>query len=92
MLKKLKQVILKRDTREDAGSLESRVVILAKRGKLAKAARNAVRAQRRKGLAVTFQRGTDIIKLHPDGREEVLGKVERPKYVLPRNVSIIKSR
>jgi hypothetical protein len=75
---------------EDIGSLESRVVALAMSGQLAKAARRAVRAQKSLGLPLTFKRGEWVIKRHSDGREEVLGRVDRPSYRLPKGVRVIK--
>ncbi|MFI5380016.1 MAG: hypothetical protein ACHRHE_12020 [Tepidisphaerales bacterium] len=76
-------------SRVEADSLEGRLVGLAMSGKLAKAGRDAVRAQVAKGLAVTFQRGTKVIKRHADGREEVLANVDRLVYSIPRGVAII---
>lgn len=87
MIRKAQRV--RRKGGEDAGSLEERIVALASAGKLANAGRNAIRAQRRKGLAITFQRGDQIIKKHPDGREEVLGTVGRADYIIPKGVKII---
>jgi hypothetical protein len=73
----------------DRGSLEDQIVALAVGGKLAGAGRRAIEAQRKGGLPVTFMRGDEIIKAHPDGREEVLGKVERVPYTLPKGVAIL---
>lgn len=87
MLRKARPV--RRRGKEDAGSLEERIVALATSGKLANAGRNAIRTQRRKGLAVTFQRGDQVIKQFPDGREEVLATVRRADYTVPEGVEII---
>jgi hypothetical protein len=75
---------------EESDSLESHVVGLAMSGKIGKAAKRAVRAQQRLGLAVTYKRGDRIIKRHADGREEVLGTVQRANYTLPKGVRVIK--
>src|ERR1035437_2362898 len=70
----------------EAGHLEDEVVRLATQGKLAGAARRAIRRQFAKGGAITFKRGTRVIKRHEDGREEFLGNVARARYSLPANV------
>jgi hypothetical protein len=75
---------------EDSNSLEDRVVRLARTGRLAKAARHAVHMQQKKGLAITCKRGDQIVKRYADGREEILGTVERRPYTLPRGVTIIR--
>jgi hypothetical protein len=77
---------------EDAGSLEANIVRLAMTGKLAEAGRNAIRVQKERGIPVTFIRGGKIIKQHSDGREEVLGTVERPKYRVPRGVAVLRKK
>ena len=76
-------------TDEEHDSLENQIVSMATRGKLARAGRKAVAAQKKRGLPVTFQRGNQIIKEYPDGREEVLGTVAAAKYVLPKGVRVI---
>jgi hypothetical protein len=77
---------------EEANSLEAQLLSLATGGELAKAGRNAVKSQRQHGRAITFKRGTKVIKQYPDGREEVLDRVESPSYTLPQNVRIIKNQ
>ena len=76
----------------EAQSLEDGIVALAESGELAKAAGQAIRHQKELGIAVTFQRGDDVIKQHADGTEEVLAKVERPTYTIPTGVRIIKNQ
>lgn len=73
----------------DAGSLESGVVKLAVGGKLARAGRQAILAQRKRRLPITFKRGDEVIKLYADGREEILEKLQATPYVLPNGVKII---
>ena len=75
--------------RMDPDSLEKRLVGLAMSGKLAKAGRDAIRAQVAMGLPVTFKRGTKVIKRYADGREEVLANVDRLAFRIPRGVAII---
>ena len=76
--------------RDAPRSLEDAVVALAAKGLLAGAGRAAVRAQREAGLAVTYKRGTQIVREYPDGRRVVLGSVERPRYELPKGVGRIR--
>lgn len=64
-----------RHTPEDPDSLEAQLPRLAAEGKLEGAAREAIEGQKAKGLAITFLRGSSIIKQYPDGREEVLGTI-----------------
>ena len=75
--------------REPAGSLEGMIMEMARRGELAIPARLAIRRLRRKGVPITFRRGQQIIKQHANGREEVLGVIERLEYKLPKGVRII---
>jgi hypothetical protein len=77
---------------EPAGSLEASIQKMARNGDLAKAAQQAIRRLRRKGLPITFQRGMTIIKQHADGREEILGVVKPVEYRLPKGVKIIPQR
>jgi hypothetical protein len=74
----------------EPGTLEANLVDLAMTGKLAKAGRRAVAAQKDRGLPVTFKRGQQVIKVYPDGRREVLATLERPSYTLPKGVRIIR--
>src|SRR5258708_1623668 len=74
----------------ETGSLESGVRKLAAQGKLAKAAGAAIRAQRKRGVPVTFQRGDQVVKQYSDGRIEVLQKLKRrAPYSPPRGVKVI---
>lgn len=74
---------------EDAYSLEGNIARLAGSGELAKAGQEAIARQKKLGIAVTFKRGDEVIKQWPDGREEVLERIERVKYKLPAGVGII---
>src|SRR4051794_1006392 len=80
----------RRTTRPEARTLEANVVGLAMTGKLAKAGRRAVASQVDRGLPVTFKRGQKVIKVHADGREEILATLERPAYTLPKGVRVIR--
>jgi hypothetical protein len=80
----------RRTTQADSRTLEANVVGMAMNGKLAKAGRRAVASQVGRGLPVTFKRGQKVIKLHADGREEVLGMIDRPSYTLPKGVRVIR--
>jgi hypothetical protein len=80
----------RRATRPETRTLEANLVGLAMNGKLAKAGRRAVASQVGRGLPVTFKRGQKVIKVHPDGREEILATLERPTYTLPKGVRVIR--
>ena len=80
----------RRATQAESKSLEANVVDMAMNGKLAKAGRRAVASQVNRGLPVTFKRGQKVIKVHADGREEVLAMIERPSYTLPIGVRVIR--
>jgi hypothetical protein len=74
---------------DDPNSLEANVVRLALEGKLSAAGDRAVAEQKALGLPVTFQRGNQVIKQHPDGREEVLATIpQTPPYRPPPGVSV----
>ena len=62
------------------------LVKLALSGKLRQAAREAVRDQRARGLAVTFKRGDQIVRRSADGTIEVIGRVTTPAFRLPEHV------
>ena len=66
-----------RRLQEDPDSLEAQLPRLAAEGKLDGAARAAIERQKAKGLAISFLRGSSIIKQYPDGREEVLGTLAK---------------
>jgi hypothetical protein len=68
---------------DEANSLESKLLGLARSGQLAKAGHRAIKMQRAKGLAVTFKRGAKIIKVYPDGHQEILGRGPAPRSKLP---------
>jgi len=80
----------RRTTRPETRTLEANLVVLAMTGKLAKAGRRAVASQVDRGLPVTFKRGQRVIKVHPDGREEILATLERPAYTLPKGVRVVR--
>jgi hypothetical protein len=87
---KLKTPPKKSRTAEASGSLESQISHLAAKGKLAAAARRAIRAQRARGLPITFKRGNKIIRQHPNGQEELLQHLTATKRVkLPAGVRIL---
>lgn len=68
---------------EDPDSLEAQLPRLAAEGKLEGAAREAIERQKAKGLAITFLRGSSIIKQYPDGSEEVLGTLAKDSEWTP---------
>jgi hypothetical protein len=73
-------------------SLEDSIVGLAESGKLAEAAAAAIRAQKARGIPVTFLEGNDVIKEYPDGRRETLETLEpAPVYRLPKGVKRIRN-
>jgi hypothetical protein len=72
-------------------TLEEAIVAAAASGKLADAARSAIRAQRQAGLPITYQSGNKIVREFPDGRREVLGTVETPVYKFPKGVRRIQN-
>jgi len=72
--------------------LEANIRKLALSGELAKGAQEAIRRQKELGLPVTFQRGTQVIRQHADGREEILADIEQPEFRLPHGVKIIGRR
>jgi hypothetical protein len=74
---------------QESGTLEGGIVDLALRGKLAKAARKAIRTAKGRGLPITFKKGNQVVKEHADGRIEVLETLAAPEYVLPKGVKII---
>lgn len=80
---------LKIYTPEEQRSLEGCVVRLAISGKLKPASRRARTLQKKLGIPVTQKSGSRIIKVYPDGREEILAVVKKPKYSIPKNVTVI---
>ncbi len=78
--------------REAAGSLEASIAGMAASGVLAKPAQQAISRLRKKGFPITFQRGLSIIKLHADGREEVLGEIKQARLPTVESVSNIAPR
>ncbi len=71
-------------------TLEDAVVGLAITGKLAEAARSAIRAQCAAGLAVTYMDGNEIVTEYPDGRRVVLRTLTPPVYQIPKGVKRIR--
>jgi hypothetical protein len=74
------------DGEAEGDELESRVVDLALSGKLDHVGLEAVENHWRLGLPLTIRRGDLIVRLHPDGREEVLEHLPTLGYELPPNV------
>lgn len=72
-------------------TLEDAVVSLATTGKLAEAARSAIRAQRKAGLAITYKKGNQIVTEYPDGRRVVLRNLTPPIYTIPKGVKRLRS-
>jgi hypothetical protein len=81
-----------RASAKGSGLLEDHLVKLAVSGKLAGAARSAIRAQKKLGLPVTFKRGNQVVKVFANGREEILETLNRPAYKLPKGVAIIRKK
>ena len=77
---------------EEANSLESHVVTLAKQGRFSDAGHRAIESQLKRGLAVVFKRGNQIIKLRPNGDEEILETLEPATYSIPPGVAILSER
>lgn len=77
---------------DDPDSLEAQLPRLIASGELKEAARLAIADQLARGIPVTFQRGELVVKLHPDGREEVLARLPTRPYKLPANVSVVETR
>ena len=73
----------------DSTTLESKLHGLLASGRIARVTKRAITRQREAGLAITFKRGTQIIRQHADGREEVLGTVDRIKFKRPKGVRAI---
>jgi hypothetical protein len=73
------------------GSLEENIVKFSEKGGLKKIGKAAVRKQKRHGLPVTYRQGKQIIKRHPDGKEEVLAEIAPVKFSVPAGVRIIGS-
>ncbi len=69
--------------------LESHVVDLALSGKLSKAGREAIEKQKSLGLPRTLSRGHQIVRVYPNGREEVLRDLPQFTYVLPSGVRLL---
>jgi hypothetical protein len=78
--------------REEKNTLEGQIVRFAKSGKLAKAGRKAVRAQKKHGLPTTFKQGSKIVRVHPDGRVETLANIQPTPYKLPPGVDFMRSK
>ncbi len=55
---------------------------LVKRGELGAIGERAIERLKKKGIAVTFMRGQQIITQHPDGREEVLAEIPPVQFAL----------
>jgi hypothetical protein len=72
--------------------LENDIVDLALSGGLKSAARDAVSAQLRQGIPVTYKKGNQVVKHYPDGREEVLGTVPAAKFTLPKGVRVFRPK
>jgi hypothetical protein len=79
------------DSRRQPRTLEEALVAAAASGKLAGAARSAIRAQRAAGIPVTYQRRNQVVREHPDGRREVLGRVKPSAYKLPKRIGRIRN-
>jgi hypothetical protein len=73
----------------DPNSIEGKIRQLAASGRLARAGRKAIRAQKKLGLATTFKKGNQVIRQHPNGKVEVLEELPRPKYTLPTGVKLL---
>jgi hypothetical protein len=96
MLKKLKYVKQQKRAEARGGRadtpLENDIVDLALSGALKSAARDAVRAQLRQGIPVTYKKGNQVVKHYPDGLEEVLGTVPVATFTLPKGVRVLRPK
>lgn len=73
--------------------LEDLIVSLAESGRLAAAGRQAARETRAAGLPLTYKRGNQIVREHPDGRREVLETLPPPPpFKRPKGVKLIRRR
>ena len=77
---------------EGEDSLEAALPRLIAEGRLGEAGRRAIADQLARGFPVTFQRGELVIKLFPDGREEVLARVPVRPYKLPIDISVVETK
>jgi hypothetical protein len=77
---------------EEPDSLEARLREMIASGELKEPAGQAIAAQLAQGFPVTFQRGDAVIRLFPDGHEEVIARVPIASYTLPPNVAVVKNR
>jgi hypothetical protein len=77
---------------DDLDSLEAQLPRLIASGELKEAARRAIADQLARGIPVTFQRGEAIVKVYPDGREEILGRVPQRTYRIPPDVTVVEPR
>ncbi len=85
---------MKRGTSEptndvDADLLECRVVEVAVSGRLAAAGREAVAEYQRLGIPRLTSRDGKLIRVHPDGREEVLEELFKTPFKRPPNVQVL---
>src|SRR3982751_3952271 len=73
--------------------LEDLIVSLAESAHLAAAGRQAARETRAAGLPLTYKRGNQIVREHPDGRREVLETLPpAPPFERPKGVKLIRRR
>jgi hypothetical protein len=86
--RRVKQIVRK-PTQTSTDSVDRKIIGWVIKGGLGESVRSTVRRQLSKGIAVTYQRGNNVITKHPDGREEVVGVVKRATYQLPSGVRVI---
>lgn len=70
----------------DLQSLENSIEPLARKGIIAKAGKEAIREQLKKGLIVTIKRGDSIYYIYPDGRTEIIRHQSAPQVNIPQDI------
>jgi hypothetical protein len=77
---------------EEPDSLEAQLPRLIAEGKIEEAAAHAIQRQLSRGLAITFLRGTEIIKQYADGREQIIATLPDASVSTPRGAIAIETK
>ena len=73
----------------DCDRLESRALDLALDGKLTHVSRQAIEGRLQMGLPLTVSRDGKILRIYPDGRQEVLEELPPLTFSLPAGVRVL---
>jgi hypothetical protein len=73
-----------------ADEFDGKIAQFALSGKLNRAAKQAVRDQRSRGLAITFKRGNQIVRQGADGSILILQTIEPVEFVAPPHVRVFR--